>query len=99
MISKKLEKAVFVSELENNCNLVEESEIEYYLLETENDLLGTKRSYGIEVINKKNNLIESQIIMDFSNKVNYTRSFIKKLADNSVTPTELSYIIDHYLGV
>jgi len=77
--------------------------LEYYLLEGEvnyiAELIG-KKVYGIGIIQKNSpSLMNEERVLNFSCCRETTEEIIQKLIKNTVTPTELPYILDDMLGV
>lgn len=77
--------------------------LEYYLIEGEYDEqeeLGSIIAYGIEIDKMvREQCEENEIIRNFSCCRDSTEQLILKLADNTVTPVSLRYVIDDMLGI
>jgi len=101
MLVKYLEKKV---ELESfDCTAAEEPiELEYYLLESEirgEEELDGRKVYGIEVVKRVNDVkVERKIIKDVSCFKESTLEILKRLAENSVTPVSLPFILEDMIG-
>ncbi|NLD48574.1 MAG: hypothetical protein GX660_15530 [Clostridiaceae bacterium] len=101
MISKYLERRVELKHEEGICN--DGIELEYYLIESEpkqfEENFGGK-VYGIEIVKKaKESSIESKIIRNLSYDRQNTHNMVCYLAENIVTPVELSFVLDDLMGV
>lgn len=101
-MSRNLEKRI---ELKPDGQLIELSnpmELEYYLIETdENDMdeLKGKLTYGIEIVKRiSENNIENKIVKNFSCCKENTRLLLNKLAENTVTPVGLQFVLDDLIG-
>lgn len=83
--------------------LENQTELEYYLTEDEADSdfeLAGLTIYGVYVAKKVNSLyVEEEVIRDFSSCPETTRQLIVKLAENSVTPVGLKYVVEDLIGV
>lgn len=103
MIKKLLEKKVEISTDENQILFNSPIKLEYYLLESEleqiDELKGIK-VFGIEVI-KKLHGVEDEIISykDYSSNVFKTKDLLNILANNSVTPVGVSYVLEDIMGL
>ena len=77
-------------------------ELDYYLIESYLDNVGFReenKTYGIGIAKKINSTcFEEMIIENYSICLDETRSTLKILADNSVTPDSLIYVLDDMLG-
>lgn len=103
MVSKFLEKRVEI-EFEGLSKRPENSlELEYYLLESEYTEIGKRemqKSYGIEIVEKHQGILNTR--KQFENIFctrEKTKDLVDLLAENTVTPTSLPYILDDLLGV
>lgn len=78
-------------------------ELEYYLLESDHNEVHqdeAKKIYGIEIVKKEGILnVERETILDFSCCMESTRSLLNTLANNTVTPIALPFILDDMIGV
>jgi len=77
--------------------------LEYYLIEGEvtyiEELAG-KKVYGIGVVKKDaDNIIEKEVVCNFSCCPETTKAVLGKLADNSVLPVELKYILEDMVNM
>ena len=103
MINKFLEKkvqVVFDGYDREKTNVIE---LEYYLLETdsaEDDGNEDQKMYGVEIIEKRQGIPNEtkQFNNIFTTRLK-TRNLIELLAENTVTPLSLPYILDDMLGV
>ncbi|MCX7920688.1 MAG: DUF6514 family protein [Clostridia bacterium] len=103
MLNKYLEKKIELLPNENMIGFKNPIELEYYLLESDNsdiDELSGKRVYGIEIVKKVNAMkVEEELVRNFSCCKEDTRQVLDKLANNTVTPVALSFVIDDILGL
>lgn len=102
MICKFLESKVKLEMEEGIINEKNSFELEYYLIESEEnemqDFPGT-RVYGIEIIKKLNTGIEEkERVRNFSFCRDQTRNMLEKLSKNTVTPVGLPFVIDDFIG-
>lgn len=78
-------------------------ELEYYLLENEDNALGereAKKNYGIEIVKKHQGILnESKQFQNIFNTRGKTKNLVELLAENTVTPSSLPYILDDLLGL
>ena len=77
-------------------------ELEYYLIESNiNDYnydLGEKE-YGIEIVKKiDDSKFESEMLKAISPCIEDTRKLLNKLANNTVTPIEMPFVMDDILA-
>ena len=78
------------------------SELEYFILisetnDLENDTI--QQTYGIEIAKKVEGVLsESKAFENVFNDIEKTKEFIRVLAENTVTPVSLLYILDDFLG-
>ncbi|MCR4437035.1 MAG: DUF6514 family protein [Clostridiales bacterium] len=103
MICKYLEKKIELLPGEDTKDCANPIELEYYLLESEenelNHVSGNK-IYGIEIVKKVSEWeLECETIKNYSIYKDNTREILNKLANNAVTPIELQFILDDLLGV
>ncbi|MCX7843255.1 MAG: DUF6514 family protein [Clostridia bacterium] len=103
MINKVLEKKINV--VANRDSIYESEismELEYYLVESEMDKfdeLTGKKVYGIEVVKKTDGgITESETVKNFSCCIDSTKSVLAMLADHTVTPVGLAFVLDDILG-
>lgn len=77
-------------------------ELEYYLLISETDDIETDvihKTYGVEIVMKVKGLSsESKILENIHTDMERMKKLIGLLADNTVTPVTLPYIVDDLLG-
>lgn len=104
MISKFLEKRIEIITQEITDDPGNPLELEYYLVECdlskEEESNVTGKGYGIEIIKKKNgDLMESIIMRNIYCSREKSKDFIKKMAENTVTPVSLPYILDDLIGI
>ena len=103
MISKFLEKRVefeydgFLQKLRNTL------ELEYYLLESdcfEIEDCRSQKTYGIEIVKKHQGILNERRKFEniFSTREK-TKNLINLLAENTVTPATLPYILDDLLAM
>lgn len=103
MISKFLERKIELVPDENEKNLFYPINLEYYLVES--DMPGTEdldveKVYGIEIVKKaEGKNTEVGLVKNFSCCRESTREVLMKLADNTVTPVGLPFILDDMIGV
>lgn len=103
MISKFLEKRIEIEPQEITCNSGNPLELEYYLIECDfekEECIEAEKGYGVEIVKKENgSIMESAIIRSIYNNRENTEDLVKKLAENTVTPITLNYILDDLIGV
>lgn len=103
MVSKFLEKTVEV-EYDNDSKIKPDLlELEYYLLECEKFDSEKKeecKTYGIEIVKKHSGIVEENRKYEniFSNRKKI-KSLVDLLAENTVTPSSLPYILDDLIGI
>lgn len=102
MVSKYLESRVEI-ELDEGSNSNGKMQLEYYLIESDHnqgyDCYGDK-VYGIEVVKKDSDYYaESELIRNLSNSKEDTRDILNILAKNTVTPVQLSSVIDDLMAL
>lgn len=100
MISKYLESKV---ELDLSEGKDEKIQLEYYLIESDfansYDYSGDK-VYGIEIIKKDSDYhAESEIVRNLSSSKESTKGILNILAKNTVTPVELSFVLDDLMAL
>lgn len=98
MLSRFLEKKIEIEVQEIPGNTLE---LEYYLTESEtacgSEIAGD-REYGIQIVKRENGAsIESIIFKDVFPVREDMRELIRRMAENTVTPVTLPYIIDDIL--
>jgi hypothetical protein len=102
MMSRFLEKRIEVGGQEIPFNPGNALELEYYLIESEparEDAGPGEKGYGIQIIKKENGVAsESAIFRDIHHSRETAEKLVRLLADNTVTPVTLPYIIDDMLG-
>lgn len=78
-------------------------ELEYYLLESEeNDLdeMVCSKVYGVEIVKRTNRAeVEAEIVKNLSNSLENAKNLLCKLANNTVTPVGLPFVLDDIIGV
>jgi len=103
MLCRSLERIVQLIPDENTKELKNPMQLEYYLVESESteDLKDyTDKVFGIEIIKKVGNIeIERELIKNYSHSRQITINMLKVLADNTVTPVSLPYILDDIIGI
>lgn len=103
MICKYFEKKIELLPDENDEMLKSPIILEYYLLESkifkEEEFPGDE-VYGIEIIKRASNKnIEIGCIRNFSHNKETAKQMLYKLADNTVTPVGLPFVLDDIIGV
>lgn len=102
MLSRFLEKRIEIEEQEILCNPGNMLELEYYLVESDpvsDNAAVEERGYGIQIVKKESGTTyESIMLKDIHPNRETTEKLVKLLADNTVTPVTLPYIIDDMLG-
>lgn len=103
MVSKFLEKRVEVEFEGFSQRMGNSLELEYYLLESEYSDIGeseTQKTYGVEIVEKHQGILNERKQFEniFSNREK-TKSLVELLAENTVTPSSLPYILDDLLGI
>lgn len=103
MVSKFLEKRVEIEYDEFHQRQGNTLELEYYLLENEYAEVGdmeSQKSYGVEILKKHRGILnEKKQFENIFNTREKTKSLVELLADNTVTPSTLPYILDDLLGM
>ncbi|HEX9059827.1 MAG TPA: DUF6514 family protein [Clostridia bacterium] len=103
MFSKFLERKVDLMPSEETSHLTSPIKLEYYLLESNStDSIGSDGNtiYGIEVVKKTGNeTLESELVRNLSSCSDSVKSILSKLAQNSVTPVALPFVLDDLIGV
>lgn len=102
MLSKYLESRVEV-DLNEGSMANSKIQLEYYLIESEYgqryDFCGDT-VYGIEIIKKESDYhAESEIIRNLSSSKENTKGILSILAKNTVTPVELSSVLDDLMAL
>jgi hypothetical protein len=102
MLSKYLQKKIALDGVECVTEVKGAIELEYYLIESEiensSEFTG-KKAFGIEIIKKVENGFEVETIKNLSFCKENTIKMLDKLAENTVTPTGLTYVIDDMMGI
>jgi hypothetical protein len=102
MINKFLEKRVEIETDENPQTEEKSFELEYYLLESDTDENCEKdlyKGYGVEIIKKHHGFPEeSKRFVNIFNTRERTQDLVELLANNTVTPSTLAYVLDDLLG-
>jgi len=103
MVSKFLERKVELLPNDGTISFKSPVELEYYLLESiasDFEELNGKKVYGIEIIKKVDNmLVEEKYVKNFSCCKENTKAVLNKLANNTVTPAGLPFILDDMIGI
>ncbi len=103
MICKFFEKHVVVEGSECDQKIMNNMELDYYLLESESDdtdMQEIQKAYGVEIIKKQIGRPDErkQYKSIFLSK-DRAKSLIELLAEQTVTPSTLPYILDDLLGM
>lgn len=102
MVSKFLHKRVEIECSESLCQAGNIMELEYYLTESMLDCIGNndiEKTYGVEIKKKQQGVLGESIF--FGNVYpckKKTMSLVELLAEQTVTPSTLAYIMDDLLG-
>lgn len=103
MVSKFLEKRVEIECCESGYQKENTLELEYYLLESVTDDIddnGIQKTYGVEIKKKQHGVSgESSRFRNVFPSREKTMSLIELLAEQTVTPSTLAYIMDDLLGL
>lgn len=103
MLSRFLEKRIEIEGQEIPCSSGNVMELEYYLVESDQDFESTateEKSFGIQIIKKECGVAsESIIFRDLHPCRAETEKLVMLMAENTVTPVSLPYIIDDLLGL
>ncbi len=103
MLNRSLEKRIELSNNEDLQGRKNSIELEYYLLEStlsDSEELTGKKAYGIEIVKKVSDTdIESKMVKNLLCCRESTRKILDKLADNTVTPVGLPFILDDMIGI
>lgn len=103
MASKFLEKRVEIECGESGYQEGNTMELEYYLIESMTDCIGNngiQKTYGVEIKIKQQGIPGESI--SFENVYpsrEKTMSLIELLAEQTVTPSTLAYVMDDLLGM
>lgn len=102
MINKYLERRIELGlneGLESNSNI----QVEYFLVESEPDQIygySCDKVYGVEIIKKERDThAESEIVRNLYNSRKKALDLLEILADNTVTPIELSFVLDDIMAL
>ncbi len=102
MISKYLERRIELY-LSEGIQTGGKIQVEYYLVESENgEIYGNAgdKVYGIEISKKeRDNYTESEIIRNLYSNKDKTQDVLRLLAENTVTPVELSAVLDDIMAL
>ncbi len=103
MIFRFFEKHVEVERSDCGQKSKDRMELDYYLLESESDdadVQGTQKNYGVEIVKKQNGFADEQKEYRniYSNRER-AKKLIGLLAEQTVTPSSLSYILDDLIGM
>ena len=99
MISRFLEKRVEIELEEPGRKPGNTIELEYYLLENEAAENESGSSFGVEIREKNQGVInETKNYFNIYSNREDTLNLVRKLAFNTVTPSTLPYILDDILG-
>lgn len=102
MINKYLEKEMKVFFGEDGSENRNPIELEYYITESEtagHSELSGQKVYGVEIIKKSDSgRIESELIKNVSCCYERTKNILSKLAENTVTPVGLPFVLDDIIG-
>jgi len=102
MVCRFFEKHVEVER--NECNLKAKNRIEldYYLLESdseEDDIRGAQKVYGVEIVKKQDgSTYEQSQFRNIHTNRDKVKNLVSLLAEHTVTPSSLSYILDDLIG-
>ncbi|MEN6316488.1 MAG: DUF6514 family protein [Clostridiaceae bacterium] len=103
MVSRFLEKKVEIECDEFHQRPNSKLELEYYLLEREGGKSGdneSEKTFGIEILKKNDGVLnETKQYENIFNTREKTKGLVKLLAENTVTPSTLPYILDDLLGM
>lgn len=97
MGNKQLERKIDVMLTEDTVSGIKDFSLEYYLLESiagDLDELTGKEIFGIEIVKKNGQGVETAKVSNISCSREYTGKILDKLAANEVTPVTLKYIIE-----
>jgi hypothetical protein len=103
MLFKFFEKHVEVDRSESDQKSKDRMELDYYLLESESDdsdTQGTKKCYGVEIIKRQNGFEDEKMqYKDIYSNRERAKKLIGLLAEQTVTPSSLSYVLDDLIGM
>lgn len=105
MICKFFEKHVVVEGSEHGQKIKNEMELDYYLLESgsedvDADKQEIQKAYGVEIIKKQiGRPDERKQYKNIFPSRDKAKNLIELLAEQTVTPSTLSYILDDLLGI
>lgn len=103
MICKFFEKHVVVEGSEYGQKIMNKMELDYYLLESgydDTDMQEIQKAFGVEIIKKQIDRPDERKQYEniFTNR-DKAKNLIELLAEQTVTPSTLSYILDDLLGM
>jgi hypothetical protein len=103
MIKKELEKNIKVVPYGENTGIKDSIELEYYLTESEihesEELYGEK-VFGVEIVKIMDGKeMEAKTVLDLSCNKENTIGILNKLANNTVTPMSLQFVLEDIIGV
>lgn len=99
MISKYLERRIELY-LSEEIQTGGKIQVEYYLVESENDEMHGNKVYGIEISKKeRDNYTESEMFRNLYTNKEKTQDVLRLLAENTVTPVELSFVLDDIMAL
>ena len=103
MLSKFLEKSVEIEDEGTYQRAGNMLELEYYLLESEyaeTDDGEIHKTYGVEIVKKHHGILnERRHFENIYNTREKMKILVAMLAENTVTPSTLPYILDDLLGM
>lgn len=100
MICRFLEKRLEILERENSEISGNDLELEYYLIESEQAEFQTEKEYGVEIVEKVEGcVVESKMYRNVFTSRDSALDLVKRLADLTVTPVTLPYVLDDIIGV
>ncbi|MGI6669393.1 MAG: DUF6514 family protein [Acetivibrionales bacterium] len=103
MVSKFLHRRVEIECSESGYQVENIMELEYYLTESVTDSTGTddiKKTYGVGIKKKQQGVLgESIYFYNVYPSKKKTMSLVELLAEQTVTPSTLAYIMDDLLGM
>jgi len=103
MVYKFFEKHVKIEEKDSSRKPENLMELDYYLLESEFDEAENReisKAYGIEIVKRHNGgAVERKQFKNIFPSKEKTKNLIELLAEQTVTPLTLPYILDDLLGI
>lgn len=101
MLCRYMERKINLIPEEDDRGLMNVFDLEYYLLESDScqpDINPGEKVFGFEIVKRSGGATESHIVKNFCFAREIAKNILIKLADNTVTPVGLPFILDDLLG-